>query len=275
MSIEFNKTYNVDSNGFMRRMISEGITFDLILTDPPYNLNKDFGNDSDCLGFDEFIEVNRERIALCSQLLAPAGSLIWFGIHDYIGFLQVIMREVGLHYRRMNIWHYDNGFTRSKKAPAHTYEPFLWYSKSPKKWTYNADDVRVPYKSAERLKNPVYYKGKDGKKKIWVPNPDGALRGDIWDYPTLAGSRFKNERTEHPTQKPEALITEIIKAYCPKNEQGAYCGTVYDPFHGSGTLGACCEKLNAQGNQIRWLGSELEERWHRIASQRLESIDAK
>ncbi|EAH0578230.1 site-specific DNA-methyltransferase, partial [Listeria monocytogenes] len=30
----------------MANMIDEGIKFDLILTDPPYNLKKDFGNDS-------------------------------------------------------------------------------------------------------------------------------------------------------------------------------------------------------------------------------------
>ena len=62
------------------------------------------------------------------------------------------MYDIGLHYRRMNIWRYNNGFSRSKRSPATQYEPFLWFSKSSKTWTYNADDVRVPYKSAKRLK---------------------------------------------------------------------------------------------------------------------------
>ena len=36
-----------DSDQLLPMFVSEGRKFDLILTDPPYNLNKDFGNASD------------------------------------------------------------------------------------------------------------------------------------------------------------------------------------------------------------------------------------
>ena len=88
-----------------------------------------------------------------------------------------MMYEAGLYYRRMNIWYYENGFSRTSKAPLAQYEPFLWFSKSKTKWTYNVDDVRIPYKSEERLKNPVYYKNAKGERKVWKPNPLGAMRG--------------------------------------------------------------------------------------------------
>lgn len=270
--MEYDTVYCGNSDELMPTMIKQGMAFDLILTDPPYNLNKDFGNDSDCLSLDDFIRVTKSRVSCCRELLNPNGSLIWFGIHKYIGFVQVAMYDVGLNYQRMNIWHYENGFSRSKRTPATQYEPFLWFTKSNKKWTYNADDVRVPYKSAERLKNPVYYTNNRGERKEWVPNPKGSLRGDIWSYPTLAGKLFEKERTGHPTQKPEALIMEIIKAYCPKNNEGQYCGTILDPFHGSGTLGVCCEKLNREGHDIKWMGIELEQKWCDIANERIELI---
>ncbi|EGY0784688.1 site-specific DNA-methyltransferase, partial [Listeria monocytogenes] len=122
MSIEYNKAYLGNSDDFMANMIDEGIKFDLILTDPPYNLKKDFGNDSDSLSLTDFLDINKKRISQCHQLLDTNGSLIWFGIHKYIGFLQVMMYEEGLYYRGMNIWNYDNGFSRSKKVPATTYE---------------------------------------------------------------------------------------------------------------------------------------------------------
>lgn len=271
-TFEFNKAYQGNSDIWLQDIEASGMRFDLILTDPPYNLNKDFGNDSDSLPLKDFVEINTRRIVACKNLLKPDGSLVWFGIHKYIGFLQVAMYEAGLFYRGMNIWHYENGFSRSKKIPATQYEPFLWFSKSAEKWCYNADDVRVPYKSAQRLKNPVYYKGKNGEKKSWLPHPDGALRGDIWDFPTLAGKNFKAERTSHPTQKPEALITELIKAFCPKDENGKYCGCILDPFHGSGTLGVCCEKLNRQGHKIKWLGIELEQKWVDVTNERIRKI---
>ena len=270
--MEYNKVIKGNSDEILKEFEKEGIKFDLICTDPPYNLNKDFGNDSDKMELDDFLQITKERIKICKNLLELNGSIIWFGIHHYIGFIQTIMYETGLYYRRMNIWHYENGFSRTSKAPLTQYEPFLWFSKSKNKWTYNVDDVRVPYKSTERLKNPVYYRGKNGEKKVWQPNPNGAMRGDIWDFPTLAGKVFEKEKTSHPTQKPESLITEIIKAFCPKNSEGKYEGTILDPFHGSGTLGVCCEKLNKQGHKIKWIGIELEQKWCDVAEKRLENI---
>lgn len=270
--MEYNRIYTADSDQMLPALLQMGERFDLILTDPPYNLNKDFYNDSDSLPLEEFLVRTKRRLELCRDLLTPEGSLVWFGIHHYIGYLQVMLYEAGMYYRRMGIWHYTNGFSRSKRAPATQYEPFLWFSRSKTRWTYNADDIRVPYQSTERLKTPVYYRGKDGERKVWRPDPRGALRGDIWNYPTLAGKRYAKERTAHPAQKPEALITDMIRAFCPKNAEGQYAGTILDPFHGSGTLGVCCEKLNREGHQIRWIGIELEEQWNQIAQQRLDSI---
>lgn len=260
-----------DCDKVIDNLINEGVKYDLVLTDPPYNINKDFGNKSDCLSIDDFIKITKTRVQKLKKLLTPTGSIIWFGIHDYICYVQVAMYEAGLYYRRMNIWHYENGFSRSKKAPATHYEPFLWFSNDPDKWTYNVDEVRVPYKSTKRLKSPVTYKAADGTKKVWKPNPKGSMRGDVWDFPTLAGKRFAKEKTEHPTQKPEKLITEIIKAFCPM-EDNIYRGSILDPFHGSGTLGVCCEKLNSEGHQIKWTGIEIEEKWCNIAEGRLNSV---
>lgn len=261
-----------DSDILLDELLKSGAQFDLILTDPPYNLAKDFGNDSDKLPLPEFLSLTRQRVEKCKRLLSNDGSLVWFGIHHYIGFIQTIMYEAGLHYRRMNIWHYENGFSHTKNVPIAQYEPFLWFSKSPEKWTYNVDDVRIPYKSEQRLKTPVYYTTANGTRKKWEPNPLGAMRGDIWCFPTLAGKLYANERTAHPTQKPESLITELLKAFCPKNQEGKYEGRVLDPFHGSGTLGVCCEKLNIQGHHITWLGIELEKKWCDVTQKRLDAI---
>ena len=255
----------------MDSLIEQGMKYDLVLTDPPYNINKDFGNKTDCLSLEDFIDATKKRIEKLKTLLYPNGSIIWFGSHRYICYVQVAMYEAGLFYRRLNIWAYENNFSRFTREPAAHYEPFLWFSKSNDEWTYNVDEVRIPYKSTERLKTAVYSTMADGTKKAWTPNPNGAMRGDIWEYPVLAGKRFANEKTEHPTQKPEALITEIIKAFCPMVD-GKYSGKILDPFHGSGTLGVCCEKLNRKGNDIKWTGIELEKKWVDTAQKRLDSI---
>ena len=56
-------------------------------------------------------------------------------------------------------------------------------------------------------------------------------------------------------------------------ENGIYQGRILDPFHGSGTLGVCCEKLNRQGHNISWTGIEIEEKWCDIARDRLKHIE--
>ena len=238
------------------------------------NLNKDFGNDTDRLPFDEFLALNRTRISKCVHLLAPRGSLIWFAIHHYVGFLQVMMYDAGLHYRRMNIWRYENGFSRSQRTLRNEYEPFLWFSASNADWSFNVDDVRVPYKSVDRLKNPVYYRDGNGHRVAWKPNALGATRGDVWEFPTLAGKRFEHEKTGHPTQKPEALISMILRAFTPKDSTGCYAGSVFDPFAGSGTVGVCAERLNREGHKIRWLCCELEQQWVDVSRARVANVPA-
>lgn len=262
---------NASCDDVLKQLVNEGVKYDLILTDPPYNVGKDFGNNSDHLPLSTFLKQMYRRIDLLKDLLTDNGSIIWFGIHNYICYIQVYMYQVGLYYRRLNIWHYENGFSRSRREPATHYEPFLWFSKSDDVWTYNVDEVRVPYKSTERLKSPVKYKDKDGNEKIWKPSEKGAMRGDVWDFPTLAGKAFSNERTDHPSQKPESLITELIKAFCPIRE-GLFSGSILDPFFGSGTLGVCCEKLNKQGNKIKWTGIEIEKHWCDVAKKRIQEI---
>lgn len=262
---------NDDCDKILKEFIATGAKYDLIITDPPYNVGMDFGNNSDKLPLEFFLNQMYKRIELLSELLTPNGSIIWFGIHNYICYFQVYMSQIGLHYRRLNIWHYENGFSRSKKTLSTQYEPFLWFSKNDSQWTYNIDEVRIPYKSKERLRSAIKKKDSKGNLKIWQPNPKGANRGDIWNFPTLAGKAFASERTSHPSQKPESLITEIIKAFCPM-KNGKFEGRILDPFHGSGTLGVCCEKLNRTGHAIKWTGIEIEKRWCDVAKERISKI---
>ena len=67
--IEFNKNYVGDSDKIVKDLIKQEIKFDLILTDPPYNLNKDFGNNSDCLSLKDFLKVTKKRVNLYKDVL--------------------------------------------------------------------------------------------------------------------------------------------------------------------------------------------------------------
>lgn len=72
-----------------------------------------------------------------------------------------------------------------------------------------------------------------------------------------------NERKygKHPTQKPEKLFTYFVKTLSNEGD------VVIDPFMGSGTCAVVAKKLNRQ-----FIGIELDERYFKIAEQRVREI---
>jgi site-specific DNA-methyltransferase (adenine-specific)/adenine-specific DNA-methyltransferase len=160
------------------------------------------------------------------------------------------MYELGLVYRRQIIWHYENGFAGYTKSLAAHYEPILWFSKGA---GYTYHPIREPYKSAERLKHRITKNGRE-----WRPNPEGRLAGDVWHFPTLAGRRFREEKVDHPTQKPLSLSSRIVDHF---SERG---NLVVVPFAGSGT-----ECLAAQQAGRHFVGFELNPVYVKLARSRL------
>jgi site-specific DNA-methyltransferase (adenine-specific) len=241
--------------------------YDLILMDPPYSVGKDFGNNSDKQSEKDYLSELNTRLDSLTTKANDKSNLICFASHLFVHKIRFQLENLGWKYQRQLIWHYKNGMSRQINSPVTEYEPILWMSKN-ENYTYNGDDVRVPYKS-ERVKNPVYKKNKLGEKIAWTPNPLGAKRGDVWEYPALCGKLYENERTEHPTQKPISLITDLIKAFMLK-QNGYYTGNIIDPYLGSGTTAVCCKMLNNLGHQIKFTGIEMEEKWATTTKKRLE-----
>ena len=61
MEKKYNGLICGNSDLILKSMVNDGIKVDLVLTDPPYNINKDFGNDSDKLPLQEFLSITRKR----------------------------------------------------------------------------------------------------------------------------------------------------------------------------------------------------------------------
>lgn len=230
------------------RMIPSG-SADLVIADPPYGIDKDFGKPDSWKSISEWKDWCWSWLSECKRILKGDGSILLYGISHYICYNQVQLYDLGMQYRRQIIWHYENGFCGNRNLRA-TYEPLLWFSMSEKHYF---KEIREPYKSADRLK---YNVNKNGK--VWKPNPEGRLAGDVWNIPTLAGRRFKDEKVGHPTQKPLAISERLVEHFCPPN------GTVLIPFAGSGS--ECVAAFRAGRT---FTGIELNERYCEIAEGRL------
>ena len=63
--------------------------------------------------------------------------------------------------------------------------------------------------------------------------------------------------TEHPSQKPQRLISQLVIEYSRTND------LILDPFLGSGTTAYCAKKLNR-----KCIGIEIKEKYCEIAANR-------
>jgi site-specific DNA-methyltransferase (adenine-specific) len=211
----------------LMKLLPDGCA-NLIVADPPYNLSKDFGAWKETERKAEWLPWCKRWLNECERILAPNGSIFVYGIHHHLCWLQCHMIDQGLKYRRQIIWNYENGFSGYTKTLAAHYEPLLWFSKGD---AYTYHPIREPYKSTARLKHRITKNG-----KVWTPNPEGRMAGDIWAFPTLAGRRFADEKVDHPTQKPLSISRRIIQHF---SSPGEY---VVVPFAGSGSeCVAACE----------------------------------
>lgn len=253
MNSYLNKITEVDCIEGMRNLPDASIQ--LVVADPPYNLGKDFGVWKETENEQRWLSWSKEWLNEAERVLAPGGNIFVYGIHHHLCWIQIHMYELGLTYRRQIIWFYENGFAGySKRTLAAHYEPLLWFSKGD---GYTYHPIREPYKSVERLKHKITKNG-----KTWTPHPDGRLAGDVWNFPTLAGRRFRDEKVDHPTQKPLSISTRIVRHFSNKND------TVLVPFAGSGTE---CVAAAVEGR--RFIGFELNPDYIEIANSRLRQVE--
>ena len=231
-------------------------SINLIIADPPYNLNKDFGAWKETEHRDQWHEWMRSWLLEAKRLLSEEGNIFVYGIHHYQCYVQCMMYEMGLQYRRQIIWYYENGFAGYKRTVNAFYEPILWFSKSK---NYVFHPIREPYKSQERLKHKITKNG-----KVWTPHPDGRMVGDVWAFPTLAGRRFRDEKVDHPTQKPLSISRRIVKHFSNPGDD------VLVPFVGSGSE-CVAAAMEGRGH----IGFELNDDYIATARARLADLKDK
>lgn len=211
----------------------------LIVTDPPYNLNKDYGNNQDKLEFDEYLDFSRKWLTEAKRVLKDDGTIYVFMGMRYISYIyDILEKELGMHFNSWITWFYTQGIGKTKGfSPRH--DDILMFTKNPKKFTFNLDSIRVPQK---------YYRS--------VNNMRGANPGNVWEFSHM--HYCNKNRKKHPTQKPEGLYERMILASSNEGD------TILDPFLGSGTLLRVCQQTNRNG-----IGIEINPEYVEMAKERL------
>ncbi|MCW5711583.1 MAG: site-specific DNA-methyltransferase [Shinella sp.] len=226
---------------------------DLIVTSPPYDIGKPYETRTPLTHYVAFLE---QMIGECHRLLGPRGAMSWqVGNHVHKGevipidsLIIPLFRDLGMKARNRVVWTFGHGLHCSKHLSGR-HETIVWATKSDD-YTFDLDAIRVPKKYPGKR----YYKGP--KKGDLSGNPKGRNPGDVWDISNVKHNHL--EKLDHPSQFPEELIDRLVLSLTAPDD------VVLDPFAGSGTIGALCNRLGRKSILV-----EREESYVWMTAQRL------
>lgn len=247
-----NQFYNDDCINVLKGLSEKSV--DLIFADAPYNIGKDFGNNSDKWSdYKEYLKWCYTWIDECFRVLKDNGTFYLMTSTQYMPYLDIYVSE---KYNVVNriIWTYDSSGVQAKKKFGSLYEPILMCTKNSKvEYCFNSQDILIDTKTGSERKLIDY------RKNPPQPYNTKKVPGNVWNFNRV---RYRmKEYQNHPTQKPEQLLERIIKVSSNKGD------IVLDPFSGSFTTCAVALKLNR-----KCIGIELNKEFFENGLKRCENI---
>lgn len=242
---------------------------DLIYIDPPFDSNAEYKKKvrlraqevlGDGSGFeekqytdiwtnDEYLQFMFERLVIMKELLQKDGTCVVHADSSKIHHIRCILDEVfgEKNFKNEIVWYYENKLGTGGNTIDGRHDTLLVYTKGGRQ-TYNP--ILLPVKNVKP--QPVTQKI-DGKR-VWLKDENGKNLyqessserplGDVWVVPII--NPVASERTGYPTQKPEALLENVLRLWSDPGH------LVFDCFMGSGTTQAVAMKLSR-----RFIGADI------------------
>lgn len=245
---ELGKLYHGDCLEIMPELGS----VDLIVTSPPYNCGKEYGDSyKDSKAYNDYLDW-LDCVWDCCFSLAKDGRRMCINVADlgrnpYFPIHSDITARIREKWFLMGtvVWNKQNcmsntawGSWRSPSAPGlrGLHEYIIIAGKGGK--FYKPDFKKEPKKFEPEMEKKEFL---EFTLEVWNFSPDTKKNG-------------------HPTKFPVELPRRCILLFCYPDD------VVLDPFSGSGTTPLSCERLNR-----RWIGIEIEEKYCEIAAKRIEN----
>ncbi len=226
-------------------------SIELIVTDPPFNIKKNYGKYKDNLSFNEYIKWCKEWLGECARVLKDGGALYLFNYPENNAYLMHFLDQ-HLTFKRWMTWHYPcntgmspTNFTRSQHS-------ILFYIKGKKPRAFNKKDIAVPYKNPEDKRI----------RKLLSNGSPGRTPYDVFHFNIV--KNVSKDKTEHPCQIPVPLIETFIKASSNKGD------TVLDCFGGSFSTNTAAKRLGRNS-----IGIEINPKFCKIGKKRLSNTEEK
>ena len=239
---------------------------DLIYIDPPFDSKADYRTKISLPGvnFDQkptvieqfayadtwqegtisYLKTMYPRLVLMRELLSERGS-IYVHIDWHIGaYLKIMLDDIFGKENLINeiIWAYQ-GTGEPDKAYKRKHDSIFLFAKS-SNYYFNSDNANEEISAFSKSKynkvdedGRLYKEIRHGDGKIYRQYIKENMRmRDVWNIPIINAQA--KERLNYTTQKPEALLEQVIKVSSKEGD------LVCDFFGGSGTTAAVAEKLD-------------------------------
>jgi DNA modification methylase len=194
----------------------------------------------DSLG--QYLSELRMRLALCRDLLARDGCLVLHVDPKTSHYAKVLLDEVfGADcFASEIVWRYRRWPSKTRNLQR-VHDVLLRYvrdaSATPKfhqLYELLAASTQATWGKG-RQRAVVDDEGRRVRSTATNEESPGVPMGDVWDIGIVAP--VSRERTGYPTQKPEALMERLLKAFTDEGD------LVVDPYMGSGTMVAACCRI--------------------------------
>ena len=226
---------------------------DLLIVDPPYNLTKTFNESQfkkkSLETYTEWLDSVFSR--LVGILKSTASVYVCSDWQSSPAVFETI--KARFQVRNRITWEREKG--RGARKNWKNASEDIWFCTVSDSYRFNVDAVKL------KRKVMAPYRA-NGLPKDWNATEKGNYRlthpSNLWTDITIPFWSMP-ENVDHPTQKPEKLISKIILASSTPGD------VVCDPFLGSGTTSVTAKKLGRQ-----YFGIEMDELYCCLTEKRLE-----
>lgn len=230
---------------------------DLLIIDPPYNLDKKYSETKFSKTKSNLYEdwIDSWLSNLKPSLKDDSSIYVCCDWQSSVSIYQVLCKHFKI--RNRITWEREKG--RGALTNWKNCSEDIWFCTNSDNYKFNVDAVKL------KRKVIAPYKDASGTPKDWEHTEDGKYRlthpSNLWTDITIPFWSMP-ENTDHPTQKPEKLIAKLILA---SSNPGDF---VFDPFLGSGTTAVVAKKLGR-----KFSGIERESEYCQMTIKRLERAE--
>jgi len=226
-------------------------SIDMTFADPPFNLNKKYGNYKDEKTSEDYVKWCEQWLNEMVRITKPSGSILVHNIPKWLIYFANYLNKIAI-FKHWIAW--DSMGVPLGKTLLPSHYGILFYTKNQKGFKFHG--LRSPHKKCRVCGEMI----KDyGGKKSQI-NPYGTLLSDVWT--DIHRIRHSTRRDAHPCQLPEPLLERLILMTTNEGD------VVLDPFIGAGTTALTAKRLGRN-----YIGIDIDPKYKNIISDKLKKVN--